>query len=396
MKMHKTHRGIQVWARGAVVAAVLASWALAGATNPTVAQGPIVLDGVAGAGEWNPGWRVTIDPLDVTITGTGNHPHEAPYYARSGYDAIALWAYYDVAGSRWYFRLDVDGRAADSDSQTGTPGNLGVGTHGVDGGPLGGDGDGIGPSEAYRLRFQYESGGFLTALLGGDSTILPGVVAATTGDLVGQGIYSETVNPGVIEWSFDGAVIIPTGTTHRELWLSAQMGDNSDSVSDDEVPAVRLIALDQQAGCPAAPAVIGQQAIFPVNYSIPSGAALGVHDVVLTVAVPAGTTFISASGGGTESGGVITWNLGTLSPGATGQVTFVLRVDASITTLTINSELTCAEGLRHQSTAECPVRQPPPTPPSEEIPEGSTLLLLGSGLAALAGLAGLARARLRR
>ncbi len=395
----KMHRGIKTWAGTLVIAVVWASWVLAGAANPIAAQGPIVLDGVADPGEWAPTWQVATDPLDVTVTGTGVHPHEAPYYARSGYDAIALWAHYDVAGARWYFRLDVDGRAADSDSQTGTAGNPGVGTHTVDQGPLGGDSAGIGPPEAYRLRIRYESGGFLTAQLGGDSTILPGVASATTGDLIGQGIYSWTV-PGVIEWAFDQAVIVPTGTTHREVWLGAQMGDNSDSVSDDEVPAIQLIALDLSADCPVAPVVVGSQATFPLNYQIPATAALGVNDVTLTAAVPAGTTFISASHGGTEAGGVITWNLGDLSPGAAGQVTFTLRVNASMTSLTIPSEITCAEGLRYQDSAECPVQQPPPTPtpipPGEEIPEGSTLLLLGSGLAALAGLAGLIQARRRR
>jgi len=381
-----------------VLIGLVTLWVLSGVAHPVAAQGPIVLDGVPGISEWAAAWRVATDALDVTVTGTGSHPHEAPYYARSGYDALALWAYYDVAGARWYFRLDVDGRAADSDSQTGTAGNPGAGTHGVDSGPLGGDSDGIGPPEAYRLRFQYESGGLLRrAELGGNVALLPGVVSATTGDLIGQGVYSNTVNPGVIEWSFARAVIIPAWTTHRELWLSAQMGDNSDSVSDDEVPAVLLIALDQEAGCPTTPAIIGQQATFPVRYCIPATAALGVNDVTLRVDVPAGTTFVSASNGGTASGGVITWNLGDLPPGTTGQVTFVLQVDnTSLTSLTITSEITCAEGLRYQSSTECPVRQPPATPtppPSTEIPEGSTFLLVGSGLAALVGLAGLIRAR---
>lgn len=364
-------------------------------TSQAAAQGPIVLDGAAGVGEWDPTWQVATDGLDVFVTGPGVHPHAAPYYARSGYDAIGLWAHYQVADDRWYFRLDVDGRAADSDSVTGTAGNPGVGTHGVDGGPLGGDSDGIGPPEAYRLRFQYQSGGsFVRAELGGDSTILPDVVSSTTADLAGLGIYSTTVNPGIIEWAFDRGVIIPTGTTYRELWLSAQMGDNSDSVSDDEVVATLLIALDQAAQCAAAPIVVGDQATFPVDYAIPASARLGVSDVVLTVNVPAGTTFIGASPGGTESGGMITWNLGDLSPGDADQVTFTLRMDASLTTVTINSEMTCAEGLRYQSADVCPV-QHPYKPPVPGIPEPATISLLLSGLGALAGYAAL-RSRARR
>jgi len=419
MKVCKTHFSIGVLL---MLLGVTALWALTVSPSQIVAQGgPIVLDGVARAGEWDPTWQVATDSLDVFITGSSPpaHPHDAPYYARSGYDAIGLWAHYDVAGGTWYFRLDVDGRAADSDSQIGTAGNLSVGTHAVDQGPLGGDSDGIGPPEAYRLRFHHQSGGTVVeALLGYDSTILPGVVSSTTQDLIGQGVYSTTV-PGVIEWAFDREVIIPTAATYGELWLAAQMGDNSDRVSDDEITATLLIALDLVANCPAAPIVIGDQATFPMDYAIPAAAALGVSDVVLTADVPAGTTFVSASNGGTESGGVITWHLGDLSPGDAGQVTFTVHMDASVTSLTISSEMACAEGLRYPATTECPVLQPTPTPPPPptptgtrtptptgtvpptsppptEIPEGSTFLLLGGGLAAMAGLMALARARLRR
>jgi uncharacterized repeat protein (TIGR01451 family) len=45
-------------------------------------------------------------------------------------------------------------------------------------------------------------------------------------------------------------------------------------------------------------------------------------DAVITDAVPAGATFVSAMGGGTISGGVVTWKLGDLSPGASGNVSF--------------------------------------------------------------------------
>jgi len=381
-------------------------------TNIALAQGPINLDGVGD--DWDPAWQVATDALDVFITGPGTHPHEAPTYARSGYDAIGLWAHYSAADEAWYFRLDVDGRVGDSDSVTGTPGNLGVGTHGPDGGPLGIDSDGIGPAEAYRLRVQYESGGgFARAELGNDPTILPGVLSTTTGELVGQGIYSMTV-PGIIEWAFDRETIFPTATAHAQLWVSAQMGDNSDSVSDDEVASTLLVALDQVAQCAAVAIVVGDDATFPMNYAIPTSATLGVSDVVLAADVPTGTTFLGASAGGVESGGVITWSLGDLSPGDAGQVTFDLRVDDPLTSLTIDSEMTCAEGLVHQATVVCLVLQPTPTPwpptptptptpsptptrpatphrPPGEIPEPATVSLALGGLGGLIGFAALRR-----
>jgi hypothetical protein len=384
------------------VAVLLATWV----SQTAALAGPIVLDGMGG--DWDPAWQVATDPLDVYLTDTGLHPHDPPTYARSGYDAIGLWAHYQPADDHWYFRIDVDGRAGDSDSQVGTAGNLGVGTHGPDQGPLVvlpfEDGVGLGTSEAYKLGFQCASGGGgMTSDLGPGTGILPGGVVPTTNGLAGQGAYGTTV-PGVIEFAFQRDVLFPEGSACHELWLSAQMGDNNDRVSDDQVAAVLVMALDLEVLCPAAPSVVGEQATFPLDYAIPASAQQGATDVVLTAAVPPGTTFVSASNGGTESGGMITWLLGDLAPGSSGQVTFTVRVNTPTTALTISSEITCAEGLRYQASNRCPVQQQPPPPPPPPgsavppvVPEPATIALMLAGLGGLAGYAALQwRGRKRR
>jgi len=326
---------------------------------PALTQGPIDLDGVASTGEWDPSWQVATDPLDISVTGTGTHPHDAPTYARSGYDATGLWAHYDVDATAWYFRLDVDGRVADSDSQTGTSGNLSVGTHDVDGGPLGIDGAGIGLSEAYRLRFQYRSGGSMRlAALGGSPTILPGVLSPTSDDIVGSGIYSTTFDPGILEWALDRDALLPDGSLHNQLWVSAQLGDNSDQVSDDTITPVLLVGLDVSSACPTSPPIGGLQATFSADFSVPVTAAFGITNVEMLVPVPTGTSFVDAGDGGTESGGVIGWELGNLSPGATGQVTYTLDIDTGIPSLFVASEIACAEGLRYNAATDCQVKDP--------------------------------------
>jgi hypothetical protein len=399
-------------------------------SRPLHAQGnPLVLDGVGD--DWDPNWRLKPDPLDVFLTDSGNHPHDPPIYARSGYDAIALWGHYQSADDRWYFRIDVDGRAGDADSQWGTAENLGVGTHGNDQGPLVlppfVDGDGLGNSEAYKLGFQCAADAAgQTAEISNDPTILPGVVAATTAGLDGLGVYSTTV-PGVVEFSFDRLTLFPAGSTCPEFWLSAQIGDNNDRVSDDQVTAILVIALDLLAQCPEAPAVAGDQATFVLDYAIPGDAQQGATGVVLTVGVPAGTQFISASDGGTEAGGFITWDLGNLPPGTAGQVTFTVSVASNVTEITLDSEISSGEGLRYLSSDVCPVLQPTRTPPPKPtatrrpppgtpmtpppagptvqppsdttplVPEPSTVTLLLAGLGTLAGYAGLQwRARRRQ
>lgn len=56
----------------------------------------------------------------------------------------------------------------------------------------------------------------------------------------------------------------------------------------------------------------------------------GVADnAVITDPVPSGATFVSATGGGTLSGSVVSWHLGNLAPGASGSVSFDVTLPAN-------------------------------------------------------------------
>ena len=74
------------------------------------------------------------------------------------------------------------------------------------------------------------------------------------------------------------------------------------------------------------PVEAGNRITYTIAYSNtgPSMAA----DVVITDTIPLSTTFVSASGGGSESGqapAVVTWNIGTVLPGASGSVAMVVE-----------------------------------------------------------------------
>jgi hypothetical protein len=364
---------------GVILAGLALSALLAG---QALALGGITLDGVGS--DWDPSWQVATDPLDVFITGTGTHPHDSPTYARSGYDIVGLWAHYQPSDERWYFRLDVDGRAGDSDSQTGTAGNLGVGTHGVDGGPLGGDAAGIGPFESYTVRLSRNCGPIVATgsyALGGNSSILPGVVSAPTGSWSGQAVYGTTV-PGIVEWSFSRDEVFGLGVVKCEgFGMAARAGDTSDLVSDDMTAKVMLVGVDAAPSCPGPLYIEGSEVIIPLEYTIPAEAAFGVTEVVLTSPVPAGTSFLRASHGGTASGGEVTWHLGNLAPGDTGQVTYTVRVDGAPASLPVSSSIAAAEGVAYETADECAVVEREP----EFVPEAGTLGLLLTGLSGLAG-----------
>ena len=68
---------------------------------------------------------------------------------------------------------------------------------------------------------------------------------------------------------------------------------------------------------------------------------------VLTASLPPGTTFATASDGGTVVGGVVQWTVGALAPGAAGQRQLVVLVDALMSN---GSVLNAAADLRDAST----------------------------------------------
>ncbi|HWU89808.1 MAG TPA: thrombospondin type 3 repeat-containing protein, partial [Kofleriaceae bacterium] len=66
------------------------------------------------------------------------------------------------------------------------------------------------------------------------------------------------------------------------------------------------------------------QITYTIEYTN-TGTVAATH-VTITDPLPAGTTFISASGGGTQAAGTVTWTLDKLAPGASGSVTVTVGV----------------------------------------------------------------------
>ena len=77
-----------------------------------------------------------------------------------------------------------------------------------------------------------------------------------------------------------------------------------------------------------AQALAGGTVTYTLTYANPGGAVAGVA-ANLTFTLPAGTTFVSASDGGTDTSGVVTWTLGTLAPHSAGRETVVLQVPST-------------------------------------------------------------------
>src|SRR5207245_9293555 len=63
--------------------------------------------------------------------------------------------------------------------------------------------------------------------------------------------------------------------------------------------------------------------------------------VVLTDAIPANTTFVSASASGSVAGGVVTWNIGNVDAGASGSVTLPVQVNSPLANGQVLNNNTC-------------------------------------------------------
>jgi uncharacterized repeat protein (TIGR01451 family) len=96
--------------------------------------------------------------------------------------------------------------------------------------------------------------------------------------------------------------------------------------------AVRFLPPGLAAGLTiskSAPATTPPASSFTYTITYGNTGGADATGVVISDTVPAGTTFVSATDGGTEAGGVVTWNIGTVGTGVVGQtVSFTVMVTA--------------------------------------------------------------------
>ncbi|WP_279248850.1 beta strand repeat-containing protein [Candidatus Marimicrobium litorale] len=103
-----------------------------------------------------------------------------------------------------------------------------------------------------------------------------------------------------------------------------------------------ILALDKMASRQNASP--GDQIVYTLDYENTGNAA--ATSVTLTDALPAGTSFISATGGGTFGGGSVTWSLGTVPSGASNSVSATVKVNSNVANgavLSNNASLVSAE-----------------------------------------------------
>ena len=143
------------------------------------------------------------------------------------------------------------------------------------------------------------------------------------GNLVARMTTAGVVTKFTIPTSGSGPAIITLGPDGA-LWFTE---NSANKIGRMTVPSGTSPTLTITKSAPAS-VVSGQTLTYTITYgNTGSGAATGV---ILSDNIPAGTTFVSATNGGVVNAGAVTWNLGTLNGGVTGQtVSFTVTVNAA-------------------------------------------------------------------
>ena len=128
-------------------------------------------------------------------------------------------------------------------------------------------------------------------------------------------------------------VVTPTtqGTVTDSVSVDATTPDSNaandaDAESTDVTAAADLSITKTDS---ADPVLAGQDLTYTLV--IANDGPSDASNVEVTDAVPAGTSFVSADGGGSESGGTVTWNLGTIADGGSATVHVTVHVDEART-----------------------------------------------------------------
>jgi uncharacterized repeat protein (TIGR01451 family) len=158
-----------------------------------------------------------------------------------------------------------------------------------------------------------------------------------------------TLSGGVVTWSLGALIAGASGSVQLVVRIGSPLANGTvitnstyaiDSTETSPVAGASVNTTVSSApiltiGKTAAPSPVapGSNLTYTLAYSNAGNA--NASGVVITDTLPANTTFVSATGGGTLSGGVVTWSVGSVIAGASGSVELVVRVDSPLANGTV-------------------------------------------------------------
>ena len=165
------------------------------------------------------------------------------------------------------------------------------------------------------------------------------LVTWSLGDLAPGGSGTRTLVVQVNSPLANGTLLTNSAT------LKDTQGSSATSNENTNVQSASLLSLS--VSDTPDPVEAGQEVTYKLSFSNSSSANDTAAEVTLTNTLAANTTFVSASDGGTVEGGIVTWSLGDLAPGASGTRTLVVQVNLALangTLLTDSAKLKDSQG----------------------------------------------------
>lgn len=160
-----------------------------------------------------------------------------------------------------------------------------------------------------------------------------GTVTWNLGTLTAPASGSETIKVNTTDPSYNGTLVhnVVDFTTDDD-----EATDDHDTVIESDFE----VTIDK-----VAPATVesGAQMTYTLNWTVTGNSP--IDNLVITDVIPTNTTFVSASNGGTNTNGIVTWNLGAQNPDANGSVTLTVAVANLLLdgTVITNTGEVCAE-----------------------------------------------------
>jgi len=106
--------------------------------------------------------------------------------------------------------------------------------------------------------------------------------------------------------------------------------DPSNNTAEDTDIVTAYVTVDIEKSAAPEPVEAGDLLTYTLDWAV--GGNAWAEDTTISDAVPANTSFVSCEPAAicSESGGVVTWNLGTITPPDSGTATFVVQVDTCL------------------------------------------------------------------
>lgn len=160
---------------------------------------------------------------------------------------------------------------------------------------------------------------FVSANNGG--AVGAGVVTWDLGTVVGGGAGTVQLVVAVTSPLANGTIIL-----NQYSISSAEQGTVTGLAASTTVTSSPFLVLGK-SDTPD-PVVAGSNILYTISYS--NTGTAGATGVVITDTVPVNTTFVSATNGGIQSGGVVTWTVGPVNAGAAGTVSMTVQVGGGV------------------------------------------------------------------